>query len=279
MVKSGTPAQVKAKFKTWDDNWYGKCAAVVHTVCRHFGFVTKADTPYGSARAAYEAAKRAGNIKSKDPKKAPRGAVHYWAYVGRNSRGEIGDWGHTGVDMTSGGKDILNATSFPNDKYGWNVGTSTFAEIDGRVGDYLGWGMTYGSEYYASILDPNPPKPASAGSTTVNSEEIDMTATIRVDKKHFFTVGPEFISHHGKKDQSDITRKVMSAKDEQHELKTAEFLLLLDGLGIPRSVVTVKSGAVQTGVMNPETGKVVVDGVWSRAREASARVAKLAAGE
>lgn len=178
MAKSGTPAQVKKKFATWGNyNWYGMCAAVVHTVCRHFGYVTKADTPYPSAMAAYRAAKAAGNIKSRDPKKAPRGGIHYWAYRGRNSRGEIGDWGHTGVDMTGGGRAILNATSMPNERYGVNVGTSTFAEIDGRVGEYLGWGTTYGSEYAANITDPNPPKPtkptpAPAGSTHQEDDEM-----------------------------------------------------------------------------------------------------------
>ena len=158
MAKSGTPAQVKAKFATFGDyNWYGKCAAVVHTVCRHFGEVGK-DTPYPSAKAAYNATR----IESKDPKKAPVGAVHYWSYYGRNSRLEMGDWGHTGVDMTGGGRDILNATSFPNEKYGKNVGTSTFAEIDGRVGTYLGWSRTYGKSYTANIIAPVKPAPKPA---------------------------------------------------------------------------------------------------------------------
>ncbi|MDT3331396.1 hypothetical protein Q9S78_12025 [Microbacterium sp. KSW-18] len=189
MAKSGTPAQVKAKFKTWGDfNWYGMCAGLTHTVCRHFGFVTKADTAYPSAKAAYQAAKAAGTIRSTDPKKAPRGAIHYWAYWGKNSRGEMGDWGHVGVDMTGGGRDILNATSKPNDRYGRNAGTSTFAEIDGRVGTYLGWGMTYGREYTANILDPNPVKPSTPKPTPSNSkpatpaitpEEEDMTVYVQ----------------------------------------------------------------------------------------------------
>lgn len=182
MAKSGTPSQVKAKFKTWGDfNWYGMCAGLTHTVCRHFGYVTKADTAYPSAKAAYQAAKAAGTIRSTDPKKAPRGAIHYWAYWGKNSRGEMGDWGHVGVDMTGGGRDILNATSKPNDRYGVNAGTSTFAEIDSRVGTYLGWGTTYGRDYTANILDPNPPKPATGGKpkpatpATPIQEEDEMT--------------------------------------------------------------------------------------------------------
>lgn len=181
MTKSGTPAQVKAKFRTWGSyDWYGQCAGLTHTVCRHFGFVTAADTPYPSAKAAYQAAKAAGKIQSTNPERAPRGAIHYWAYWGKNSRGEMGDWGHVGVDMTGGGRDILNATSKPNDRYGVNAGTSTFSEIDGRVGAYLGWGMTYGSVYSANILDPNPtkptaPNPAPAGTAHLDSEENDMT--------------------------------------------------------------------------------------------------------
>ncbi|MEV5042694.1 type IV pilus assembly protein FimV [Microbacterium sp. LMI1x-1-1.1] len=192
MAKSGTPAQVKAKFKTWGDfNWYGMCAGLTHTVCRHFGYVTKADTAYPSAKAAYQAAKAAGKIRSTDPKKAPRGAIHYWAYWGKNSRGEMGDWGHVGVDMTGGGRDILNATSKPNDRYGLNAGTSTFAEIDGRVGTYLGWGTTYGREYTANILDPtrpkpSTPKPAAGGepkpatpATPIQEEDDDMTVYVQ----------------------------------------------------------------------------------------------------
>lgn len=176
MAKSGTPAQVKAKFATFGVyNWYGKCAAVVHTVCRHFGEVGK-DTPYPSAKAAYNATR----IESKDPKKAPAGAVHYWSYYGRNSRLEMGDWGHTGVDMTGGGRDILNATSYPNERYGKNVGTSTFAEINGRVGKYLGWSKTYGRSYTANIVAPAAPKPDPAGKPAASSYGISQVTTAAV---------------------------------------------------------------------------------------------------
>ncbi|WP_405373440.1 MULTISPECIES: hypothetical protein [unclassified Microbacterium] len=164
MPKSGTPAQVKAKFATWDDyDWYGKCAAVVHTVCRHFGDVGK-DNAYPSARAAFEDTK----IESTDPAKAPRGAVHYWDYVGLNSRRERGNWGHVGIDMLGGGTDVLNATSYPNDKYGTNVGTSSVAQINKRVGKYRGWSRTYGESHYAVILAPTvkPVKPAPKPATT-----------------------------------------------------------------------------------------------------------------
>lgn len=129
------------------------------------------------------------------------------------------------------------------------------------------------------VIDPRPiirearkpPKPAGGGGTPINlGEEDTMTHSIRVDKKHYFSVGAEFIAHHGTVEQATVTRQVTSVRDELHDLTSKQFLDLLDGLGIPRSVVSVKNGLVQFGVLNPETGKHGSNQVWSRTRQAVA---------
>lgn len=179
MAKSGTPAQVKAKFATWGDyNWYGKCAAVVMTVCRHFGDIG-AGVPYPSARAALQAAK----IESNDPTKAPAGAIHYWDYFGSDSQGRQGNWGHVGVDMLGRGTHVLNATSYPNEAYGRNVGTSSVGQINGRVGAYRGWSRKYGKSHYASIVAPTVPNPTPAGSVKPSKPAAPGASQRRVSKK------------------------------------------------------------------------------------------------
>lgn len=165
MVKSGTPTQVKAKFATWSDNWYGKCAAVVMTVCRHFGYVGTGTWAYASAREAFEAA----TIESEDWQDAPAGAIHYWDYYGKNSRGELGNWGHVGVGMTRGGSRVLNATNHANVAYGRGVGESTIPQISGRVGRYRGWSRKYGKSFYADIRPEKGGTPA--GGAPVKAQE------------------------------------------------------------------------------------------------------------
>lgn len=100
------------------------------------------------------------------------------------------------------------------------------------------------------------------------SKEDTMTHSIRLNNKHLLAVGEEFISHHGTGSQYEITRNVTSASDETHNLNTAQFHDLLDGLGIPRWVVNVDNGQV----FNPETGKFEHNGVWSRHREILAKL-------
>jgi hypothetical protein len=177
MTKSGTPAQVKKKFAEWGDyDWYGKCAAVVMTVCRHFGDVGADTFAYGSARAAFNAA----TIESKDWKKAPRGAVHYWDYYGKNSKGDLGNWGHVGVDMTGGGVRVLNASHHYDVKYGNGVGEGAVPDITGRVGQYLGWSRKYGKAFYANI----DPEPAAAGAMSYpNKRRVLLPTNLRKSPK------------------------------------------------------------------------------------------------
>lgn len=100
-----------------------------------------------------------------------------------------------------------------------------------------------------------------------------MTQSITVAKKHQYAVGEEFLSHYATPAQQDITRKVTSGTDEMHQLSETDFWNLLDGLGIPRQVVDLKTGAV----LNPQSGKFEGGGVWSRRREAVAKLDQLLA--
>jgi hypothetical protein len=96
------------------------------------------------------------------------------------------------------------------------------------------------------------------------SEEDTVTVSIRLNKKHLYAIGAEFISHHGTDDQAETTRKIMTVSDELHDVNTTQFRDLLDGLGIPRDVVNIDKGWVK----NPETDKYESNAVWSRNRQA-----------
>ncbi|AYQ99484.1 lysin A [Microbacterium phage Johann] len=112
----------------------------------------------------------------------------------------------------------------------------------------------------------NTPPGTPAGGGTVVPKEDDMTVAVKLNGRHLYTMGEEFISHNGSVDQHNIAKNVNSAQDEQHALNTAQFLDYLDAMGIPRAVVDVNSGAV----LNPQSGKLEGNGVWSRRREAVA---------
>lgn len=115
-----------------------------------------------------------------------------------------------------------------------------------------------------NIFNPVPGAPAGGGNAT--PKESDMTVAIKVNGRHLYTVGEEFLSHAGSTAQWDIGRQVNSAQDEGHNLTTAQFYDYLDAMGIPRAVVDLNSGAV----LNPQSGKKEGNGVWSRRREAVA---------
>lgn len=177
-----------------------------------------------------------------------------------------------------------------------NTGTSTFRLATWGEKTGTSWGgphlhlvrsKTWDAAWNTNraVLDPRPiirarlaeaNKPAGGNATPLPTlgEQDPMTHSIRVDKKHYFSVGAEFIAHHGTVEQATVTRKVTSVRDELHDLTSKQFLDLLDGLGIPRSVVSVKNGLVQFGVLNPETGKHGSNQVWSRTRQAVALLSK-----
>ncbi|UVK63223.1 endolysin [Microbacterium phage Phorgeous] len=135
-------------------------------------------------------------------------------------------------------------------------------------------GFGFGEAWHYDILNIFQTPPSSgAGNVIPTPKEDDMTVAILLNGRHYYTAGEEFLSHNGSKGQADITRQVNSAQDELHKLTTAQFYDYLDGMGIPRSVVDVNGG----GVLNPQSGKIEGNGVWSRRREAVALAEQYAA--
>ncbi|QGH73985.1 lysin A [Microbacterium phage Hiddenleaf] len=157
---------------------------------------------------------------------------------------------------------------------GSDAGVLTRGSFRARVFDEIAGKYGYDSEGY-NFAEPwhkrynrDPWRAVSGGgnNTPAKSKEDDMTVAILLAGRHYFTVGEEFISHNGTQAQADITRNVNSAQDELHKLNHQQFVDYLDGMGIPRSVVNGDTGAV----LNPQTGKMEGNGVWSRRREAVA---------
>lgn len=66
-----------------------------------------------------------------------------------------------------------------------------------------------------------------------------MAENIKVNGRHQFTVGLEYIHWHSSGQESDVTRKTMSTTDETHSMTRADALKLLRGLGIPTRFLTI----------------------------------------
>lgn len=67
----------------------------------------------------------------------------------------------------------------------------------------------------------------------------NMAENIKVNGKHLFTVGLEYIHYHSSSKESEVTRNTMSTTDETHSLSRADALILLRGLGIPQRFLTI----------------------------------------
>lgn len=100
-------------------------------------------------------------------------------------------------------------------------------------------------------------------------QEDSMTHSISVNS-NIYAIGKQFISHYNTIEQATITRQVTSVNDELHTLSLSQFVDLLDGLGVPRSVLDA-----QGKVLNPQSGIHEWNGVWSREREILAKLATL----
>lgn len=135
----------------------------------------------------------------------------------------------------------------------------------------------FGYEWYGKS-DPvhytfrgwNKPKPVPP---PVIEEDDDMPVTVgwevspKSGRYHFYTVDNEFISHNVSDNQKKVTRNVNSVRDEEHKLSPEDFKDYLDGMGIPRDAVDMKTGKV----LNPESGAYEANGTWSRDREGNAQ--------
>lgn len=161
------------RVREWVDStrphdWYGQCAGLTMSICRHFGKLDGG--PYSSAYAAYLASK----IVSTDSRKAPAGAIHFWDGYFRGSQGGYGRYGHVAVDLTGGGVFLLSASR--NGSQTWGVGAAIITEREqsrliakNPQGRYLGWSLTYGRHRVTALT----PSPAASGG---NAKPVEIPA-------------------------------------------------------------------------------------------------------
>lgn len=154
-------------------NWYGQCAGLTMSICRHFGQLNGA--PYASAYAAY----LASDIESTNPRECPPGGIHFWDGYFRGSQGGYDRYGHVAVDITGGGLAVLSATSQAPTFWGVNAGLISVARQSELIrnnpqGRYLGWSRTYGS-HRVTTLAPSP-DPAGGNSRPIEEDDDMPTA-------------------------------------------------------------------------------------------------------
>lgn len=133
--------------------------------------------------------------------------------------------------------------------------------------DMVPSGFSFGEAWHYDIRNIwNSPPAASPASVAAKPapppppEEDENMQSVEVNG-NLYGIAPEYITHYGDIRQADITRKVTSVRDELHKVSMDEFMSLLDGHGIPREMVH------QGKVYNPQSGKMEVNGTWSRQRE------------
>jgi hypothetical protein len=107
---------------------------------------------YGTA---LEAGSASGHLES-DWRKAPRGAIHYWAGVFIDGV----ECGHTAIDIGSGNHTMLMASSRVSN-FGTAIGTIAFADYNQP--SYRGWSMRWGSETLAGVNPLGAPRPDNEG--------------------------------------------------------------------------------------------------------------------
>lgn len=149
-------------------DWYGQCAGLTMSICRHFGELNGG--PYASAYAAY----LASDIVSTDSRKAPAGAIHFWDGEFRGSQGGYGRYGHVAVDLLGGGTFILSASRKGFQAWGKGAAIISVAEQTRLIaanprGRYLGWALTYGRHRVTALT----PSPAPSGG---NAKPVEIPA-------------------------------------------------------------------------------------------------------
>ncbi|UVG33808.1 endolysin [Microbacterium phage HerculesXL] len=137
-------------------------------------------------------------------------------------------------------------------------------------------GDGFGEGWHFDIVGIWRAVPGGGGTAPATPKESDNMQSISING-NLYGVDTEFITHYGDMRQANITRSVTSATDELHNLGSgaealANFSSLLDGLGIPRTVLNARGE-----VFNPESGKFEGNGTWSRRREILAGQARIEA--
>ncbi len=107
-------------------SWNGWCASLVW----RFG-----QCPSSSVRPSAIEAYQHSRIISTNASQAPTGAIHYWS---------IGQFGHVGVDLNGGGRDVFMASYKLRQSWGDAIGVNSVGGYGSASGArYLGWAMDY----------------------------------------------------------------------------------------------------------------------------------------
>lgn len=136
-------------------------------------------------------------------------------------------------------------------------------------------GDGFGEGWHFDIVGIWRSVPGGGGAAPATPKESEDMQSIRING-NIYGVNDEFITHYGDTRQATITRQVTSATDELHDLGSgaeamANWVSLLDGLGIPRDVLDA-----QGRVLNPQSQAIKPadrfewNGTWSRRRQAVA---------
>lgn len=167
---------------------------------------------------------------------------------------------------------------------GSDAGVLTRGSFRANVFDAIAPSYGYDSEGYAFgetwhkryNRDPWRAAPTGGGGAVAVPKESDGMQSIQTPNGRQYGIDTEFLTHYGNIEQADITRKVTSATDELHKVSLADFVGLLDGHGIPRSVLN-NAGDVLNPQANDNKGAYEYNGTWSRRREILAAEARNAA--
>ncbi|QYC54364.1 lysin A [Microbacterium phage Pickles13] len=187
----------------------------------------------------------------------------------RQSNHQIGGGRKGALDIYDTGRDagVLTRGSFRANVF------DAIAPSYGYDSEGYGFGETWHKRYNR---DPWRAVPTGGGSTVAAPKESDNVQSIMTPNGRQYGIDTEFLTHYGNVPQAEITRRVSSATDELHKISLADLPNLLDGYGIPRSVLNA-SGDVLNPQANDNAGAYEYNGTWSRRREMLAAEARNAA--
>lgn len=248
MIDGNAAAQTMLGFGTWRP---GYCLEAVWQAYKRNG--ARTDRNAATAYIGWQIS----DDKHPGDRNPPPGVPVWWGPRRGSAAGDV-------VISLGGGRVV--ATDWPRNGV---IGITTIDARERQIGrPYLGWT----GDILGVPIDHAQRASTPAGSPQPPMED-EMTHSVIVNG-NIYGIGQEFISHYGDVPQATITRQVTSASDELHKLSLTDFVHLLDGLGIPRSVLDANGR-----VLNPQSGKYESNGVWSRRREAVALLERLTASE
>lgn len=131
--------------------------------------------------------------------------------------------------------------------------------------------------YYRTHDLPGTNPDAEPAPTPVLEDSMS-TQSVRLDGRHFFTIGKQYLKHSTTEESNVLARNINSATDELHEIVgLSDFDSYLDEMGIPRDVYRITKNGESVEVLNPEAGQFEEGGVWSRERQNTGLLQRLLA--